>query len=173
MQLEPLSLQHVDGLAELTADPVSLRYTLIPEPPPDGFEAEWVERYRRGRDEGPSYGWAIVDDGRCMGVALVPHISEETREAEIGYILAPHARGRGLATEAVNRLTRWAFEERGMQRVELRISVGNDASARVAERCGYVYEGTLRSTYFKQGRRSDCRIYSRLPSDPEPGSAAA
>jgi RimJ/RimL family protein N-acetyltransferase len=53
-----------------------------------------------------------------------------------------------------------------LERVELRISADNLASIAVAKRCGFVYEGTLRSLYFKDGLRSDTAIYSRLPSDP-------
>lgn len=51
-------------------------------------------------------------------------------------------------------------------RLELWIDVVNEASKRVAERCGYVREGVLRSVYFKQGRRHDFEIWSRLPTDP-------
>jgi RimJ/RimL family protein N-acetyltransferase len=63
-------------------------------------------------------------------------------------------------------MTRWAFDELGMRRLTLTIDVGNPASKRVAERCAYRREGVLRSTYFKQGRRSDVELWSRLPSDP-------
>ncbi len=41
----------------------------------------------------------------------------------------------------------------------------NAASVRVAQRAGYVHEGTLRSAYFKDGRRADIAIWSRLRSD--------
>ena len=62
-------------------------------------------------------------------------------------------------------LTDWAFG-RGLVRLELRIDAGNDRSVRVAERCGYTREGLLRSVHFKDGRRTDLLIYSRLPEDP-------
>ena len=79
--------------------------------------------------------------------------------------MSPHARGRGVATEAVRRLTGWALSELGALRIELWISVANEASKRVAERCGYVREGVLRSVWFKQDTRDDFEIWSRLPSD--------
>jgi [ribosomal protein S5]-alanine N-acetyltransferase len=52
-----------------------------------------------------------------------------------------------------------------IQRLELRGDADNEASRRVAERCGYTLEGILRSVYFKEGRRSDMFIYSRLQDD--------
>src|SRR3712207_6850158 len=50
-----------------------------------------------------------------------PVIDDEAAEAELGYMVAPHARRRGVATEALLLLTRWAFEERGIQRAVLHI----------------------------------------------------
>ena len=57
------------------------------------------------------------------------------------------------------------WEEVRLERVELQIATDNDASIRVAEKCGYTREGVLRSLYIKPGRRGDFVIYSRLPSD--------
>lgn len=55
-----------------------------------------------------------------------------------------------------------------MLRLELLISVANEASKRVATRAGYVREGVLRSLYLKPGVREDTEIWSRLATDPEP-----
>jgi RimJ/RimL family protein N-acetyltransferase len=46
------------------------------------------------------------------------------------------------------------------------ISVDNPASKRVAERCGYLRDGVLRSLHFKQDLREDTEIWSRLATDP-------
>jgi RimJ/RimL family protein N-acetyltransferase len=67
-------------------------------------------------------------------------------------------------------LTSWAFAQ-GALRATLIIGVDNPASERVAERCGYVREGVMRSVYFKAGQRIDAGLWSRLPTDPpvDPG----
>jgi RimJ/RimL family protein N-acetyltransferase len=167
VELRPLSAAHLGDVAELIADPETLRFTRIPEPPPDGFAREWIARYERGRATGEREAFAILGgDGAFVGIALAPVIDAEAAEAELGYMVAAHARGRGVATAALRLLTRWAFEERGIQRAVLHIDVGNPASRRVAERAGYTLEGVLRSTYVKQGRRSDTELWSRLPTDP-------
>jgi RimJ/RimL family protein N-acetyltransferase len=46
------------------------------------------------------------------------------------------------------------------------ISVENEASKRVAERCGYLLEGVLRSVYLKPGRWEDTEVWSHLATDP-------
>ena len=167
MELRLLTAADVDDVTELIADPTTLRYTRVPEPPPDGFAQGWYERYAQGRETRSREAFAIVgDDGAFLGLALAPEIDEEAAEAELGYIVAGHARGRGVASEALRRLTAWAFEERGVQRAYLLIDVDNPASSKVAERAGYRLEGVMRSTYIKQGRRGDTQLWARLASDP-------
>ncbi|HTE59791.1 MAG TPA: GNAT family N-acetyltransferase [Solirubrobacteraceae bacterium] len=170
LRLEPLAKRHLDGVETLVTDPDVLRFTRMPEPPPAGFARDWVARYETGQREGTLMGFAAVDErGAFLGLALAPHIDPGTRELELGYIVAPAARGRGVATAMLRDLTRWAFAELGALRAYLLIDTGNVASQRVAERCGYVLEGVLRSVHLKQDRRSDQMIWSRLPTDPEPG----
>jgi len=171
MELRLLSASDIGDVAELIDDPETLRFTRVPEPPPDGFARDWYARYEQGRETGSREAFAIAgDDGAFLGLALVPTIAAEAAEAELGYIVAAHARGRGVASEALDALTRWAFEERGVLRAYLLIDVDNPASKRVAERAGYRLEGVMRSTYTKQGRRSDTELWSRLPSDPTPNA---
>jgi RimJ/RimL family protein N-acetyltransferase len=167
VRLEPLSERHVGELEALVADPDVLHFTRVPEPAPAGFARRWVERYEQGREAGTHFGFAAVDgDGAFLGLALAPAFDAEGREVELGYIVAPAARGRGVATAMVRELTRWAFEELGALRAYLLIDATNAASLRVAERAGYVHEGVMRSVHLKQGRRIDQAVWSRLPTDP-------
>jgi RimJ/RimL family protein N-acetyltransferase len=147
----------------LLRDPDVLRFTRVPDPPPAGFARDWLDRYRRG--DGCAGFAAEDDDGRFLGLGVAPSIDAEAREIELGYIVAPAARGRGVATELLEQLTRWALEDAGALRVVLLIDAANGASSRVAERCGYVREGLMRSVHLKQGRRTDQEVWSRLASD--------
>ena len=164
IELELFSEAHVPGVEALLDDPDTLRFTRVPEPPPADFARTWVTRYEAARREGTREAFAVVEDGEFLGLALAPTIDRETQTAELGYVVAPAARGRGVATEALRQLTEWALAQ-GMLRIELLISVDNPASQKVAERCGYVREGVLRNTYVKPGRREDTEIWSHLASD--------
>ncbi len=64
------------------------------------------------------------------------------------------------------RITGWALDELGLERVELHIDPENTASIRVAERCAYIRQGILRSLHFKEGLRGDTVSYSLLRGDP-------
>ena len=165
IRFEPFGESHLEELEEMLEDPELLRFTRVPEPVPPGFARTWLDRYEEGRRDASREAFAIVDEGGSfLGLALAPRIEREARTAELGYVVAPAARGRGVATEALQRLTEWAFGL-GMLRLELLISVENGASKRVAERCGYVCEGVLRSLHVKQGVHEDTEIWSRLATD--------
>lgn len=166
VQLVPLGPQHLDAVAELIQDPLTLRHTRIPEPPPPDFAEQWYARYETARREGTREAFAVEDEsGALLGLAVAPEIDAATRTVELGYMVAPEARGRGVATEALRLSTEWALSELGAERIELLIAVDNPASKVVAERCGYVCEGVLRSVFLKQGVRRDMEIWSRLPGD--------
>jgi RimJ/RimL family protein N-acetyltransferase len=168
IRLEPLDDTHLEGIAALVDDPAVQRFTRVPVPPPADFPSTWVRAYEDARRDGSREAFAIVatDGGSFLGAAFVPRIDRVARTVELGYAVAPHARGRGVATEALRQLTDWALTTLGALRIELMISAENEPSRRVAERCGYVREGVLRSLYVKPGVREDTEIWSRLPGDP-------
>ena len=167
MRLEPFGSEHIDALRVFIGDPEILRFTRIPVPTPPDFLETWLARYEDGRRDGSRDAFAALDDdGTLLGLALVPSFDREAGEVELGYIVAPAARGRGVATAILRELTRWAFEQ-GALRAELVIDVDNPASERVAARCGYVREGVMRSIHLKGDQRVDATLWSRLPSDPE------
>jgi RimJ/RimL family protein N-acetyltransferase len=166
IRLIPFGPQHLQAVAELVHDPLTLRHTRIPEPPPPDFVEQWYARYEAARRDGTREAFAIEDEtGSVLGIALAPEIDRATRTVELGYMVAPEARGRGVATEALRLATEWAFSELGAERIELLIAVDNPGSKLVAERCGYHREGVLRSVFLKQGVRRDMEIWSRLPTD--------
>ena len=168
MRLEQFGRSHLGAISVLLDDPDVLRFTRVPSPPPPDFAQTWFRFYEDGRREGTREAFAVVDgDEAVVALAVAPQIDLAARSAELGYVVLPASRGRGVATEALRLLTAWAFSELGALRLELLIGVGNHASKRVAERCGYVREGVLRSLHLKQDVRLDTEIWSRLPTDPQ------
>ena len=155
-------------MAALVDDPVSIRFTRVPDPPPPDFVSTWWARYAEGRVDGTREAFAAVDGDIFLGIAVAPSIDHDARTGELGYVVHPAARGRGVATEALRLLTDWALDELRLHRLELLISVDNPASKRVATKNGYSYEGTLRSAFVKPGHWEDTEVWSRLDSDPSP-----
>lgn len=80
----------------------------------------------------------------------------------IGYSMDKDFIGRGIATEAVNLLLRFAFQTINLHRVEAYVSPQNLASVRVLEKAGFVQEGILRELLFINGKWEDHYMYALL-----------
>ncbi|MDG9727680.1 MULTISPECIES: GNAT family N-acetyltransferase [unclassified Streptomyces] len=123
--------------------------------------------------EGRAASFRITDaeSGTALGHIGVNEINRPLRLARVGYWVLPEARGRGVATHALLLASRWAFAELGLYRLELGHAVGHEASCRIAERCGYAHEGTLRGALWEAGRHDafrDAHLHARLATDEEP-----
>ena len=82
---------------------------------------------------------------------------------EIGSIMFdPQQRGRGIMTEALSLFTDYLFQSTKIHRVQLIIADGNIASEKVAQKCGFTYEGTARQAMFARGKHRDMKLYSLL-----------
>lgn len=84
-------------------------------------------------------------------------------ELELSYQIYESAeRGQGRTTEAVNLLVRYLFAQRKVNRIRLVIHPGNRASRRVAEKCGFICEGTARGAWYHRGSNHDVDVYAIL-----------
>lgn len=164
--LRPPRESEAADLLELAADPEVRLYT----PRINGVDTE-----ERAREE--LRRWAAWDDRlvfsilesateRYAGHVMLFGFDEAVGSAEIGYRVAPWARGRGAASTAVRCVTGWAFGALGLARLVLIHSVGNDASCRVAEKTGYLLEGVHRSAVRGgDGLAHDTHLHARLAAD--------
>jgi len=162
----PLAPRHAAGIDALLEDDDVRRYTRVPSAPSPGYGRVWLDRYDEGWRDGTRAGFAIeAHDGEFLGLAMFVQIERDGRQGEIGYVLAPAARGRGDATRTLGLLTDWGFSQLELERIELWIDGTNPRSESAAARSGYRQEGVLRSYWFKEDVRSDFGIWSRLRSD--------
>lgn len=133
----------------------------VPHPYPDGGAAEWIATAaQRGRD----FAIELHETGEVVGsIAINPY--EQHRRAEIGYWVAVAHWGRGYMTEAVRAIIDYGFRELGLNRVHAECHGDNPASARVLEKAGMTYEGTLRQHSFRLGRFADKLQFGILRSE--------
>ena len=154
----------VPAIAHACDDPATARFIPhMPSPYTESDAREYVRTAQAAWAQGERLPFAIADSTTDTVLGSI-----ELRLGEsgaIGYWVAPWARGRGIATRALVLLSRWAIQERGVERLALTADPGNIASHRVAEKAGFVREGILRShTRCREGRR-DSVLYSLSPSD--------
>lgn len=131
-------LGDVDDMIVMGTDLQTARWTTTPQPYERRHAVDWVcDVMPAGWRDGTACGWAVTLDGRFAGnldIRLGP-------PPDIGYALAPWARGRGVMARAVRLATRWAFDVRGLPIVHWATHAGNLASWRVAHACGFTFHG--------------------------------
>ncbi|AWW39029.1 GNAT family N-acetyltransferase [Streptomyces cadmiisoli] len=118
---------------------------------------------------GASFRVADAATGTTLGHLGVNEIDHVFRVARVGYWTLPEARGRGVAARALVLAADWAFTDLGLHRLELGHALGHEASCRIAQRCGFPYEGTLRGAMWEAGRQDtfrDVHLHGRLATDP-------
>jgi ribosomal-protein-alanine N-acetyltransferase len=119
--------------------------------------------------------WAVRDPATrsLVGRTALHRFEEHPRSAEIGYGVHPAHRRRGVASAVVAAVTRWAFHDLALRRVELVHDLGNTVSCRVATGSGYLLEGVEREALgYPDGTIADLHRHARLATDP-PGAAEA
>jgi RimJ/RimL family protein N-acetyltransferase len=138
----------VPSLLALLSDPEMRRWSPTFRPPDQADCAERVRRAQAAAEVGRPDAFAVVeadDPGHVLGSIdwrnghPLPHFSV----LDVGYGVAPQARGRGVASRALRLLSDWLLADDGgdVQRVQLDHAVENEGSCRVALRAGFVVEG--------------------------------
>lgn len=131
------------------------------------------EEYVEGFDE--TVGLLICGDGGAdagdgdgpdrLGFCALFGIDEDSGRAEVGAWLAPEAEGQGYATEGVELLVDYAFEERRFNRLNAGRMATNDRSAALLARLGFTEEGRRREYYFVDGEFVDRVEYGLLADE--------
>lgn len=166
LTLRPLVEDDIDAVARACDDEEIRRWLMLPVPYTRADAHAFVTRMARdvlAADTGVVFA---IDDGTgFVGSVDLKGTDWSNLSTEVGYLVAPWARGRGLAAAATRLLAEWAIRARHLERVELRAAAGNVASVRAAERAGFTFEGTARNAGAVRDGRVDFRIYSLVSGD--------
>jgi RimJ/RimL family protein N-acetyltransferase len=163
LRLEPLGLQHVDGLARAAADGAlwTIRVTSVPDP--DDTRG-YIERALQGFAEGHRLAFAVIDagNGEVIGSSSYHDIVPAVERLEIGYTWYAKSRQRThVNASAKLLLMTHAFEALGAKLVGWRTDNYNFASQRAIERLGARKDGVLRHHAVRRdGTMRDTVMYS-------------
>lgn len=125
------------------------------------FIATVAAQHKEGR--GPTFG--VLREGALVGVIGYLPLDRVNRCGEIGYWLAPPARGRGTMTECCRFAVRYGFLTLDLNRIQIAAGTENRASRAIPERLGFKFEGILRGRENLYGTFIDHAMYSQLRSE--------
>ncbi|HEX8496805.1 MAG TPA: GNAT family N-acetyltransferase [Actinomycetales bacterium] len=168
--LRPLTLRDVEALVEACSDPESQRWTRsLPSPYRREDAVAFVARTEAGWARGSDLTLAVevVDDHgdpRLAGtLSLRPDASGG---ADVGFMLDPWARGRGVMSRALRMMLAFGFTQLDLQVVHWQAREGNWPSRRVAWACGFAFEGISRGLIASREGRYDGWLGSIVRGDP-------
>jgi RimJ/RimL family protein N-acetyltransferase len=133
-----------------------------------GFSIEDATKYVRwcieGRLQKKAYYFAVehLATGEFLGSCGLSDILEEHRRAAMGFWVRSSQTRRGYATEAARIIGRLAFDDLGLDRIDLETAVDNIASRRVIEKLGCIFEGILHRRLVLPGGPTDTAMYCWL-----------
>lgn len=158
----------VDGdlplVAECPTDPYIPLIGSIPVPYTPEAGLAYIARQHQRLADGTGYSFVIADrhTDSAVGGAGLWLADLAAGRATAGYVIAPSARGRGLATDALVALTAFGWSIPELHRIELYVEPWNTGSLAVAERSGYRREGLLHSHQEIGGIRRDMVVLSSI-----------
>lgn len=125
-------------------------------------EVEWYENRRR---KGNSFVFAILTlaDHRLIGNCGLENVDFKNRTAMFGIFIGdPKFQNKGYGTDAARTLLRYAFEQLGLNRVELEVYDFNPRAMRAYEKAGFRRDGVRRQALYRDGRFHDIYLMSIL-----------
>lgn len=162
--LRALRDDDVDDLFAIYSDREVMRFWSSPAHESREQTAELLRDIAEGFRARNLFEWAIADrvEDRVIGTVTLFRVDTAHRRAEIGYALARSAWGKGIATEALSLLIRFAFEELDLHRLEADADPRNDRSLRVLMRQGFRREGLQLERYWLSGEIQDGALLGLL-----------
>ena len=120
---------------------------------------KWVLEYEKD----DYYHWVIEFDGTIIGTTNYHALSHKHEHCELGYCIGSKWWNKGLVTEVVAELIRFAFDELNANKVCALHDTKNIASGRVMQKNSMKLDGVLREHKMrKDGNRGDMAYYSIL-----------
>ena len=154
---------------EYARDPAVTRY-LTWNPHPDvEYTKEYLQYIGNHYKLGDFYDWAVIlkEENKMIGTCGFTRFHTSHAAAEVGYVINPAYRGREIAVEAVRAVMRFGFDTLGLNRIEAKYIVGNDASRRVMEKVGMTFEGIGKGCMFIKGEFRDIGVCAILRDEAE------
>jgi ribosomal-protein-serine acetyltransferase len=122
----------------------------------------FLEEKVRENHAGEALTMTMRLEGVLCGAIGLHRIDHPNRASSIGYWVDAGYSGRGIVTRACQAIVDLGFRHYDLHRIEIRCATGNEKSAAIAQRLGFVEEGTLREAEWLYDHWVDLRVFGAL-----------
>lgn len=125
-------------------------------------QEKWYEDYINS-EKAQVFILIEAETGQRVGTVSLGNIDYKNQKAELGILIGEEKfRGKGFATEAVNALIDFAFNEMNLHKIYLRVFETNSAAINLYTKLGFTNDGVLKHDYFTGGKFIDAIIMSKI-----------
>ena len=124
-----------------------------------------ISMWRKQFADEDGFQAGIYYKGEVAGMIGFHGINRSNRSTSIGYWLDDAQQGKGIMTDCCRALIDYAFNDLGLNRVEIRFATGNGKSRAIPERLGFTHEGTVRAGEWLYDHFVDSEVYGLLKAD--------
>ncbi len=126
-----------------------------------------LDKYIPSYEKLDYYRWAVIskETNKCIGQIAYFLVDNNNHFGEIEYCIGKDFQKQGLATEAAKAVIKYGFDKINLHKVQISHKSINMASRRVIEKCGFIYEGTLRDYFYNNGTYVARLYYSILKDE--------
>jgi RimJ/RimL family protein N-acetyltransferase len=153
-------------LAWHNQDDISSLYSGHPFPVNIEMERLWYEKILTSNFPTTVFGIELVESKELIGITVLRDIHMINRTAEIAiYIGNPESRGKGFSKDAMTATLIFGFLKLSLNRIHLKVLEENSPAIKLYQSLGFIKEGILRNSIFKNGEYKSEMIFSILKNE--------
>ena len=126
---------------------------------------EFVEEMIKHTISNTYFPYVIIDENenRIIGFIDLKNIDWDIPKTQIGFYIDEAYEGKGIISKAISKIINYCFDDKGFEKLFMRIHPDNLAAKKVAEKCGFELEGTIRKDYkTPSGNLVDLLYYGKV-----------
>lgn len=165
--LRAVTNEDVNEVLALRGNPKTMKYIPRPLLSSKAMASEHIEMIIQKINKNEAINWAITLKGNPKLIGIIGHyrIQTENHRSEIGYMLLPDFQNQGIASEAINIVLEYGFNQLKLHSVEAVIDPENNISEKVLEKNGFIKEAHFIENEYWDGKFWDSVVYSLLKTN--------
>ncbi|TFG17923.1 MAG: N-acetyltransferase [Promethearchaeota archaeon] len=162
--LAPLKREYIDKFLEWLNDPEVTQHLMRFRPLTREMEEDWFDSLKDR--EGDIIFAILINQNQLIGNCSIMNILWNDRVGTCGIFIGDKKeQGKGYGTEAMKLLLEYGFNTLNLNRIDLKVNDFNSRAIRCYQKIGFIEEGRMRQSCFRNGEYHDQLIMSILHSE--------